>query len=92
VPVPARVGGIPALLAFLTFTSCSIAGGLAQPDVYSFSNDDLSDLTANLSGLFAALVGLALWRALSPDIPLVARARAQDRVEHQRGAPPSDGE
>jgi hypothetical protein len=82
VPVPARIGGICALLAFVTFTIGSVAGGLAQPDAYSFAKDDLSDLgavtansawlynqvTANLSGFLIALVGLALWRALSPDI------------------------
>jgi hypothetical protein len=80
--MPARVGGICALLAFVTYTIGNIAGGLAQPDAYSFANDDISDLgavtansawlynqvTANLSGLLVALVGLALWRALSPDI------------------------
>jgi hypothetical membrane protein len=66
----------------VTFTIGNIAGGLAQPDAYSFANDDISDLgavtansawlynqvTANLSGLLVALVGLALWRVLSADI------------------------
>ena len=80
--MPARVGGVCALLAFVTFTIGNIAGGLAQPDAYSFADDDISDLgavtansawlynqvAANLSGLLVALVGLALWRALSPDI------------------------
>jgi hypothetical protein len=80
--MPAHVGGICALLAFVTFTIGNIAGGLAQPDAYSFANDDISDLgavtansawlynqvTANLSGLLVALVGLTLWRILSPDI------------------------
>jgi hypothetical protein len=80
--MPARVGGICALLAFVTVTIGNIAGGLAQPDAYSFANDDISDLgavtansawlynqvAANLSGLLVALVGLALWRVLSPDI------------------------
>lgn len=80
--MPARLGGICALLAFVAFTAGSIAGGLAQPDAYSFANDDSSDLgaltansawlynqvTANLSGLLIAVVGLALWRILSPDI------------------------
>jgi len=80
--VSARVGGICALLAFLAFAIGSIAGGLAQPDAYSSAHDDLSDLgaltansawlynqvTANLSGLLIAVVGLALWRALSPDL------------------------
>src|SRR3954452_3792162 len=80
--MPSRLGGICALLAFVTFTIGNVAGGLAQPDAYSFANDDISDLgalsansawlynqvAANLSGLLVALVGLALWRALSPDI------------------------
>jgi hypothetical protein len=80
--VPARVGGICALLAFATFTIGNVAGGLAQPDAYSFANDDISDLgaitassawlynqvAANLSGLLVIAVGLALWRALSPDM------------------------
>jgi len=82
VQVAARVGGICALLAFVAYTVGSIAGGLAQPDAYSFANDDISDLgavtanspwlynqgTANLSGLLIAVVGVALWQALSPDI------------------------
>jgi hypothetical protein len=77
-----RVGGIAALVAFAAFTIGSIAGGLAQPDAYSFANDDISDLgavtassawlynqvTANLSGLLIVLVGVGLWRALSPDV------------------------
>jgi hypothetical protein len=80
--VLARAGGIAALLAFAAFTIGTIAGGLAQPDAYSFANDDISDLgavtansawlynqvTANLSGLLIVVVGIALWRALSPDI------------------------
>ena len=80
--MPARVGGLAALLGFVAFTIGSIAGGLAQPDAYSFANDDISDLgavtansawlynqvTANLSGFLVAVVGLALWRALSPDV------------------------
>jgi hypothetical protein len=80
--MPANVGGICALLAFATFTIGNVAGGLAQPDAYSFANDDISDLgaitassawlynqvAANLSGLLVVAVGLALWRALSPDM------------------------
>lgn len=79
---PARVGGICALLAFVTYTIGVIAGGLAQPDAYSFANEDISPTGAvtansawlhnqvgsNLSGLLIALAGLALWRVLSPDI------------------------
>jgi Protein of unknown function (DUF998) len=80
--VPPRLGGICALLAVLTFTIGTVAGGLAQPGAYSFADDDLSDLgavtansawlynqvAANLTGLLIVLVGLALWRALSPDV------------------------
>ena len=76
-----RLGGICALLALVTYTIGNVAGGLAQPDTYSFANDDISDLgavtansawlynqvAANLSGLLIIVVGLALWRALSPD-------------------------
>jgi hypothetical protein len=78
----ARIGGICALGAFVAFTIGNVAGGLAQPDAYSFARDDISDLgavtansawlynqvAANLSGVLIALVGLALWRALSPDL------------------------
>jgi len=80
--MPARMVGICALMACVAYSIGNIAGGLAQPDAYSFANDDISDLgavtassawlynqvAANLSGLLVALVGLALWRALSPDI------------------------
>lgn len=79
--MPARVGGICALAAFAAFTIGNIAGGLAQPDAYSFAKDDISDLgaltansawlynqvAANLSGLLLVVVGLALWRILTPD-------------------------
>lgn len=79
--MPARIGGVCALLAFVTFTIGTVAGGLAQPAAYSFANDDISDLgavtadsgrlynqiAANLSGLLIAIVG-PLWRALSPDV------------------------
>lgn len=80
--MPARIGGICALLALATFTIGTVAGGLAQPRAYSFADDDISDLgaltansawlynqvAANLTGLLIVLVGLALWRALSPDV------------------------
>jgi Protein of unknown function (DUF998) len=79
---PARVGGICALLALVTFTIGVIAGGLAQPDAFSFANDDISptgavtanspwlhnQVASNLSGLLIVLAGLALWRVFSPDI------------------------
>jgi hypothetical membrane protein len=77
-----RIGGICALVVFVTFTIGNIAGGLAQPSTYSFADDDPSDLgavtansawlynqlAANLSGVLIAIVGVALWRALSPDV------------------------
>jgi hypothetical protein len=80
--VSARVGGICALLAVLAFTIGSVAGGFAQPSAYSWAKNDLSDLgavtansawlynqvAANLTAVLIAVVGLALWRALSPDI------------------------
>ena len=59
-----------------------IGGALAQPDAYSPADHDLSDLGAltankawiynqigdNLSGILIILLGLGLWRALSPDV------------------------
>jgi Protein of unknown function (DUF998) len=70
------------LFAFLTVTVGGIAAGLAQPAAYSFADDDISDLgaltadsawvynqvVANLAGILVAIVGLALWRLLSPDM------------------------
>lgn len=69
------------MLAFVTFNLAWIFGGLAQPSAYSAADDDISDLGAttaahawiynqvgaNLSGLLVVLLGLGLWRALSPD-------------------------
>jgi hypothetical protein len=80
-PVPARVAGICGLLAFVTFNVGWIAGGLAQPDSYSFADDDVSDLGAttarsawlynqigaNLTGLLIVALAVGLWRGLSPD-------------------------
>jgi Protein of unknown function (DUF998) len=80
--VPARAAGICGLLAFVTFNVGWIAGGLAQPDSYSFADDDISDLGAmtaksawlynhvgaNLTGLLIIGLALGLWRALSPDV------------------------
>src|SRR5207248_6283723 len=80
--VPARIAGICGLLAFVTFNVAWIAGGLAQPSAYSVSNDDISDLGAmtaaspwiynqvgaNLTGILVVLLGLGVWRALSPDV------------------------
>jgi Protein of unknown function (DUF998) len=81
--LPARIAGVCGLLAFLTFNVAWIAGGQAQPSAYSAANDDISDLGAitaaspwiynqvgaNLTGILVVLLlGLGLWRALSPDI------------------------
>ena len=80
--MPARAAGICGLVAFVTFNVGWIAGGLAQPDSYSFADDDISDLGAmtaksgwlynqvgaNLTGLLVVALALGVWRALSPDI------------------------
>jgi hypothetical protein len=80
--MPARIAGVCGLLAFLTFNVAWIAGGLAQPSAYSVANDDISDLGAmtaatpwiynqvgaNLTAILVVLLGLGLWRALSPDV------------------------
>ena len=77
-----RVAGVCGLLAFVTFNVGWIAGGLTQPDSYSFADDDVSDLGAmtarsawlynqvgaNLTGLLVVALALGLWRALSPDM------------------------
>ena len=80
--MPARVAGACGLIAFVTMNIGWIAGGLAQPDSYSFVRDDISDLGAatandpwlynqigaNLTGLLVVVFGLGLWRALSPNV------------------------
>lgn len=77
-----RAAGVCGLVAFVTFNVGWIAGGLAQPDSYSFADDDVSDLGAmtaksawlynqigsNLTGLLIVGLALGLWRALSPDV------------------------
>lgn len=66
----------------MTFTVAWVAGGVAQPSAYDAADDDISDLGAitaqsawiysqigaNLNGILILLLGLGLWRALSPDI------------------------
>ena len=80
--MPARIAGFCGLAAFVTFNLAWIVGGLAQPSAYSVANDDISDLGAmtaaspwiynqvgaNLTGILVVLLGLGLWRALSPDV------------------------
>lgn len=79
--MPPRVAGVCGLIAFVAFNVGWIAGGLAQPDSYSFADDDVSDLGAltaksawlynqigsNLTGLLIVGLALGLWHALSPD-------------------------
>jgi hypothetical membrane protein len=80
--VPLRAAGVCGLLALVTVSVGWIGGALAQPDAYSSADDDLSDLGAltankawiynqigdNLTGILIILLGLGLWRALSPDV------------------------
>jgi len=80
--MPARIGGICGLAAFVTVNIGWIVGGFAQPTAYSVANDDISDLGAvtadspwiynrigaNLTGLLVVVLALGLWRALSPDL------------------------
>ena len=77
-----RLAGLAGILAFVTFNVGWIFGGLAQPSAYSVADDDISDLGAstaahawiynqvgaNLTGILVVLLGLGLWRALSPDL------------------------
>ncbi len=77
-----RAAGVCGLLVLVTLGVGWIGGALAQPDAYSSADDDLSDLGAltankawiynqigdNLSGILIILLGLGLWRALSPDV------------------------
>jgi hypothetical protein len=80
--VPLRAAGICGLLALVTVSVGYIGGALAQPDAYSSADDATSDLGAltanqawisnqigsNLTGILIILLGLGLWRALSPDV------------------------
>jgi hypothetical protein len=77
-----RAAGVCGLLVLVTVSIGWIGGALAQPAAYSSAHDDLSDLGAltankawiynqigdNLSGILIILLGLGLWRALSPDV------------------------
>jgi hypothetical membrane protein len=77
-----RAAGVCGPLVLVTVSVGWIGGALAQPDLYSSADDDLSDLGAltankawiynrigdNLTGILIILFGLGLWRALSPDV------------------------
>jgi Protein of unknown function (DUF998) len=74
--------GVCGLLTLVTVSVAYIGGALAQPDAYSSADDATSDLGAqtanqawifnqiggNLTGILIILLGLGLWRALSPDL------------------------
>ena len=74
--------GVCGLLVLVTVSVAYIGGALAQPDAYSSADDATSDLGAltankawifnqigsNLTGILIILLGLGLWRALSPDV------------------------
>jgi hypothetical protein len=76
--VPLRAAAICGLLAGVTFAVGLVLGDLAQPDVFSPADDDVSDIgaqtaasawlynqvAANLSGLLIVGFALGLWRAL----------------------------
>src|SRR6266545_1906856 len=77
-----RAAAICGLLTLVTVSVAYIGGALAQPDAYSSADDATSDLGAltankawifnqigaNLTGILIILLGLGLWRALSPDV------------------------
>jgi Protein of unknown function (DUF998) len=77
-----RAAGVCGLLVPVTVSIGWIGGALAQPCAYSSADDDLSDLGAltankawlynqigdNLTGILIILLGLGVWRALSPDV------------------------
>jgi hypothetical membrane protein len=76
-----RVAAICGLAVPLTNTIGWAVGGLVQPEAYSSTDDDISDLGAmtasspwlynqigaNLTGLLIVVLALGIWRALSPD-------------------------
>ena len=76
-----RIAAICGLAVPLTNTIGWAVGGLAQPEAYSSTDDDISDLGAmtatspwlynqigaNLTGLLIVVLALGLWRAWSPD-------------------------
>jgi hypothetical protein len=75
-----RAAGLCGLVAFVTFNVGWIAGDIAQPRPFSPANDDISylgaltaskpwlynQLGANVTGVLVIVLGIGLWRALSP--------------------------
>ena len=76
-----RIAATCGLAVPLTSTIGWAVGGLVQPEAYSSTDDDISDLGAmtassawlynqigaNLTGLLIVVLALGLWRALSPN-------------------------
>jgi hypothetical protein len=75
-----RAAGLCGLVAFVTANVGWIAGDIAQPRAFSAANDDISylgaltaskpwlynQLGANVTGVLVIVLGIGLWRALSP--------------------------
>jgi hypothetical protein len=75
-----RAAGLCGLVAFVTFTVGLFAGDIAQPRAFSPANDDISylgaltaskpwlynQLASNVTGVLVMVLGIGLWRALSP--------------------------
>jgi Protein of unknown function (DUF998) len=75
-----RAAGLCGLVAFVTANVGWIAGDIAQPRAFSPANDDISylgaltaskpwlynQLGANVTGVLVIVLGIGLWRALSP--------------------------
>ena len=80
--MPPRAAAICGLAAPLTFVVGVLVGDLAQPQAFSPTNDDISDLgavtasypwlynqlAANLTGLLVIAFSLGLWQALRPGL------------------------
>jgi hypothetical membrane protein len=87
-----RAAGVCGLLVLVTLSVGWIGGALAQPDLYSSADDDLSDLGAltankawiynqigdNLSGILIILLGLGLWARAESRRPGADRRRRSD--------------
>jgi Protein of unknown function (DUF998) len=81
--VPLRAAAICGLLAPVSFVAGLLLGDLAQPDVFSPADDNISDIgaqtadrawlynqiAANLNGLLIVAFALGLWRALGSGWP-----------------------